>query len=42
VTGADKRDAVRRAREGDQSLPAGRLKPQGETIWFLDDAAAGL
>jgi 6-phosphogluconolactonase len=41
VTGADKRDAVRRARAGDESLPAGRLHPLGETFWFLDSAAAG-
>ena len=39
VTGADKRDAVAHARAGDESLPAGRLHPQGETIWFLDEAA---
>jgi len=41
VAGADKRDAVRRARAGDESLPAGRLHPQHEMIWFLDSAAAG-
>ena len=41
VTGADKRRAVRGAREGDMRLPAARLRPQGETIWFLDSAAAG-
>jgi len=41
VTGADKHDAVSRTREGDQALPAARLQPQGETLWFLDSAAAG-
>jgi 6-phosphogluconolactonase len=41
VTGAGKRDAVRGARNGDMRLPAARLKPLGETLWFLDSAAAG-
>jgi 6-phosphogluconolactonase len=41
VTGAEKRDAVARTREGDVHLPAARLKPKGETVWFLDRAAAG-
>jgi 6-phosphogluconolactonase len=41
VTGAEKRDAVMRTREGDIHLPAARLEPKGETVWFLDDAAAG-
>ncbi|HTQ14328.1 MAG TPA: 6-phosphogluconolactonase [Rhizomicrobium sp.] len=41
VTGAAKRDVVARARRGDESLPAGRLRPRGETVWFLDEAAAG-
>lgn len=41
ATGADKAEAVRKAQAGDASIPAGRLKPQGETIWFLDKAAAG-
>jgi 6-phosphogluconolactonase len=41
VTGAEKRDAVAHVREGDQHLPAARLRPKGETLWFLDEAAAG-
>jgi 6-phosphogluconolactonase len=41
VTGAEKRDAVAAVRGGDERLPAGRLYPKGETIWFLDEAAAG-
>ena len=42
VSGADKKDALARARAGDASLPAGALKPQGEVIWLVDKAAAGL
>jgi 6-phosphogluconolactonase len=42
VTGADKADAVRRVRHGDQTLPGGRLHPQGETVWLLDRGAARL
>jgi 6-phosphogluconolactonase len=39
VAGADKADALRRARAGDASIPAGRLRPQGELVWFADRAA---
>ena len=39
VQGADKKDAVRRARHGE--LPAGALRPQGDVVWLLDRAAAG-
>jgi 6-phosphogluconolactonase len=39
VTGADKAEAVRKARAGD--LPAGGLKPHGDVLWLLDKAAAG-
>jgi 6-phosphogluconolactonase len=42
VTGKDKAEAVKRVRQGDQSLPGGRLRPQGETVWLLDRAAASL
>lgn len=42
VTGDDKADAVKRVRQGDQSLPGGRLHPQGETVWLLDRSAARL
>jgi len=41
VSGAAKRDVMARARAGDQTLPAGRLRPQGEVIWLADRAAAG-
>ena len=35
-----KRDALVQARGG--GLPAGRLQPQGEVIWLVDAAAAGV
>ncbi len=41
VTGAAKRDAVARVRGGDRNLPAARLAPKGDIVWFLDRAAAG-
>ena len=41
VAGAGKKDALARARKADTSLPAGRLKPQGDVIWLVDQAAAG-
>jgi 6-phosphogluconolactonase len=40
VTGADKAPIVRRVRSGDMALPAARIRPHGEVIWFLDRAAA--
>lgn len=40
VSGAGKADAVAHARAGDVSIPAGALRPQGSTIWFVDHAAA--
>jgi 6-phosphogluconolactonase len=39
VSGAEKKDALARARAGE--LPAGGLAPQGEVIWLADRAAAG-
>jgi 6-phosphogluconolactonase len=39
VSGTAKRDALAQARGG--ALPAGALKPQGEVIWLVDEAAAG-
>jgi 6-phosphogluconolactonase len=41
VAGADKAEAVAKVRAGDATLPAGRLKPQGDVVWLLDRAAAG-
>jgi 6-phosphogluconolactonase len=39
VSGAAKRDALAQARAG--ALPAGGIKPQGEVLWLVDEAAAG-
>jgi 6-phosphogluconolactonase len=39
VAGAAKRDALAQARGG--ALPAGGIKPQGEVLWLVDEAAAG-
>jgi 6-phosphogluconolactonase len=39
VSGAAKRDALAQARGG--LLPAGALKPQGDVLWLVDEAAAG-
>ncbi|MGH6827388.1 MAG: 6-phosphogluconolactonase [Rhizomicrobium sp.] len=41
VAGAAKRRALEMARAGDPSIPAGRLKPQGEVVWLADAEAAG-
>jgi 6-phosphogluconolactonase len=41
VAGADKADAVKRVRAADKTLPAGALKPSGDVVWLLDQAAAG-
>jgi len=38
VSGADKKDAVQKARMG--QLPAGGIKPQGEVLWLVDADAA--
>jgi 6-phosphogluconolactonase len=39
VAGAEKRETLSRALAGDQALPAARLRPVGELIWFVDEAA---
>ena len=39
VSGVAKRDALAQARGG--ALPAGGIKPQGEVLWLVDQAAAG-
>jgi 6-phosphogluconolactonase len=41
ATGAEKANAVRLARAGDTSVPAGRIRTTAEVIWFLDRAALG-
>jgi 6-phosphogluconolactonase len=40
ATGAAKREMVRRARGGERTLPAGRLRPAGRLHWFTDRAAS--
>jgi 6-phosphogluconolactonase len=40
VTGADKRDAMRRLRDGDRSIPGGRVAA-GRALAVADEAAAG-
>ena len=39
VSGAAKRDALAQARGG--ALPAGALKPHGDVLWLVDEAASG-
>jgi 6-phosphogluconolactonase len=41
VTGAGKAAILREVRSGRSDVPAARLKPSGELIWFVDRAAAG-
>jgi 6-phosphogluconolactonase len=41
VAGEDKRGILDRALAGDAGIPAGRLRPIGDTIWLVDQAAAG-
>jgi 6-phosphogluconolactonase len=40
VAGASKREPVARARSGDRTLPAARIRPVGRLHWFTDRAAA--
>lgn len=42
VSGREKARAVDAVRAGDQSLPGARLRPEGELVWLMDRAAAGL
>jgi 6-phosphogluconolactonase len=46
VAGADKREIVARCREargrGEQSFPVLRVAPEGELVWWLDEAASGV
>ena len=41
VAGAEKRDAVARALGADATVPAGRLRAVGGTLWMTDAAAVG-
>jgi len=40
VTGAEKRDALVRVLSGDMTLPASRIRPKGEVLFFVDSDAA--
>jgi 6-phosphogluconolactonase len=40
VTGAEKRGMLKRVLAVDMSLPAARIKPKGELLFFVDSAAA--
>ena len=41
VTGREKAAIVRAIRTGNSEVPASRIRPVGELIWFVDQAAAG-
>ena len=41
VAGEDKREILDRVLAGDTNTPAGRLRPIGEVLWLVDQAAAG-
>ena len=41
VAGSEKAGTLRKIRDGDSRLPAARLRPRGELLWFVDRAAAG-
>jgi 6-phosphogluconolactonase len=41
VTGDEKASMVRTVRSGRSDVPAARLRPIGDLIWFVDQAAAG-
>jgi 6-phosphogluconolactonase len=40
VSGAKKARALKAVRDGDQNLPAARIRTTGEVVWFVDAAAA--
>ncbi len=40
TAGQDKAATVKAVRDGDYSLPAARLQPEGSLVWILDEAAA--
>jgi 6-phosphogluconolactonase len=41
VTGPEKAAILKTVRSGDSDVPAARVRPVGELIWFVDKAAAG-
>jgi 6-phosphogluconolactonase len=42
VAGSSKANILRALRAGTADVPVAHLKPQGETLWFVDRAAAGV
>ena len=40
VEGKEKQEIFSRLRRGGSDLPAAQLRPSGELIWFVDEAAA--
>jgi 6-phosphogluconolactonase len=41
VAGKDKAAIFKAIRSGDSDVPAARVRPVGELIWFVDRASAG-
>jgi 6-phosphogluconolactonase len=41
LQGEGKRAVLDRLLSGDETVPAGRLRPSGDVFWFADRAAAG-
>ena len=41
VAGEAKREIARRVLDGDESLPAARVRPIGGTLWIMDESAKG-
>ena len=41
VAGQEKAAIFSAIRAGDSQVPAARVKPVGEIVWFVDQAAAG-
>jgi len=41
VAGREKAAILNTIRGGDSALPAARVRPVGDLIWFVDKAAAG-
>ena len=41
VAGSEKAAALNGTRAGDRNLPAARIEPKGNVIWFVDRAAVG-
>jgi 6-phosphogluconolactonase len=42
VVGKEKAAIVAAIRSGDSQVPAARVRPVGDLVWFLDEAAAGV